>query len=69
MCVCVCVCQFGWGTNSPTATLQRGKEKHPKECPVNTKQSDADVPVMLELGECGAPLHCHRSKVHSGLEW
>ena len=21
------------------------------------------------LGECGVPLHCHRSQVHSGPEW
>ena len=30
------------------------------------KQSDGEVSMMLEFGECGAPLHCHHSQVHSG---
>ena len=36
--------------NTPTVSLQRGKTPPPNECPVyDTKQSDGDVPVMLEL--------------------
>ena len=35
--------------NTPTTPLQRGKLS-PNECPgYNTKQSDSDVPMMLEL--------------------
>ena len=34
-------------------------------CPgYDTKQSDGEIPVMLELGECGVPLHWY-----SGLLW
>ena len=30
------------------------------ECPgYNTKQSDGEALVKLDLGECGVPLHCH----------
>ena len=37
------------------------------ECPDDdTKQSDGEAPVMLE---CGVPLNCHRSQVHSGQKW
>ena len=37
--------------NTPTAFLQSGKP-FPNECPVyDTKQSDGEVPVMLELWE------------------
>ena len=35
-----------------TASLQRGKTPHPKECPgYDTKQFDDEAPVMLELWE------------------
>ena len=33
------------------------------------KQSDGEVPVILDLGKCGVPLHCHRSQVPSSPEW
>ena len=36
--------------NTPTASLQRGKNPLLNKCPgYDTKQSDGDVPVMLEL--------------------
>ena len=36
--------------NTPTATLQRENPQPTNECPgYNTKQSDGEVPVMLEL--------------------
>ena len=44
--------------------------RHPNECPrYGTKQSDGEVPVMLESGKCRVLLQCHRSQFHSGLEW
>ena len=40
-----------------------------KCCPgYDTKQSNGAAPEMLELGECGIPLYCHRSQGHSGSE-
>ena len=43
----------------------------PNECPgYDTKQSDDEVPAVLGLwGSTKVPLQCHRSQVHSGLEW
>ena len=42
----------------------------PNECPrYDTKQSDGEVPVMLELWGMRVPIYCHCYQVHSGLEW
>ena len=42
----------------------------PNEYPgCDTKQSDGEVPVMLELWGKRSTLHCHRSQVHSGPGW
>ena len=43
-------CTFGWGLlNTPTAPLQRGNTPH-NGCPAyDTKQSEGDVQVILEL--------------------
>ena len=47
----------------PTASLQWGKTMSHSECPrYDIKQSDGEVPVILEL-------HCRCSRVHSGPEW
>ena len=57
MCVCVCVCvcvpaiscPVGWGCRIQWLHLWR-EVRLPNECPgYNTKQSDGEVPVMLEL--------------------
>ena len=68
------ICHKTQASNQPnlaiTVSLQRGKTLLPNECPrYDTKQSDGEVPVMLELWECGVPLHDHCSQVHSGPEW
>ena len=56
-------CLVVWGCRIyPTASLQMGKPPPPNECTDNdTKQSDGDDPVSLEL-------NCHHSSVHSGLD-
>ena len=42
----------------------------PKKFPgYDTKQSDVEVPVMLELWGMQSTPFCHRSQVHSGPEW
>ena len=52
-----------------TDCISAEEEVSPNECPIyDTKQSDGEVPVMLELWECGAPIYCHRSQVHSVSE-
>ena len=55
MCVCVCVCMcvccpVGWGCRIHRLLLSRGVRPPPNECPgYDTKQSDGEVLVMLEL--------------------
>ena len=52
-------CPVGWACRIYQLLLCRGVGP-PNECPgYDSKQSDGEVPVMLEL-------HCHRSQVHSG---
>ena len=64
------VCPVSWGCRIYRLLLCRVLTPHPNECPgYDTKQSDGEVPVTLELGECGVPLYCHRSQVHSGPAW
>ena len=60
-----------WGGRTHRLHLCNGvRPPPPNECPVyDTKQSDDEVPVMLEFWECGAPLHCHCSQVHCSPEW
>ena len=72
-----------WAVIYSDCTYAEGKTPT-NECPgYDTKQSDGDVPVILELflipsyssfqwgwslGGCKAPLHSQRSQVHSGPE-
>ena len=47
----------------------RGVRPLPNECPeYDTKQSDGEVPVMLELWGMRSTFYCHRSQVHSDPE-
>ena len=64
-------CPVSWGCRIHRLLLCRGVTPHPpNECPgYDTKQSNGEDPVMLELEECRVPLHCHRSQVHSVAEW
>ena len=42
----------------------------PNECSgYDTKQSDGEAPVMLELGGMLSILYCHHSQIQSDLEW
>ena len=47
---CLVVCPVGWGCRIDRLLLCRGVRPPPNECPrYDTKQSDGEVPVMLEL--------------------
>ena len=60
---------IGWGSRIHRLHLYRGVRLHYK-CPgYDTKQSDGKAPIMLGFEERRLPLYCHRSHVHSGLEW
>ena len=59
-------CPVGWGCRIHRLHLCRGV-RHPSnnECPwYDTKQSDGEK--SWNFCECGVPLHCHLSPVHSG---
>ena len=59
-------CPVGWGCRIHRLHLCRGV-RSPNECPgYDTKQSDGEVPAMPEFRECGVPLCCHCSQIHSG---
>ena len=61
-----------WASEDITclATLMSCDTTKHSVCPgYDTKQSDDEVPVMWEFGECGVPLHYLHFQVHSGLEW
>ena len=49
--------------------LFRGVRPPANECPVMTLNNFMKFQWYWGFGECGAPLHCHRSQVHSGMEW
>ena len=62
-------CPVSWGCRIHRVLLCRGV-RPPNECPgYDNKQSDGEVPAVWSFGECGVPLHYHRSQVHSGPEW
>ena len=63
-------CPVSWGCRIHWLHLCRGVRTPPNECPrYDTKQSDGDIPKCWSFGECGVPLYCHPSQVHSGPEW
>ena len=59
----------GWGCRILQLHLSRGV-RSPNKCPgYDTKLSDRETPVMLELWECKVPLRCRCFLVHSDTEW
>ena len=55
--------------NTLTASLQRVKTPYPTYKYLQyTEQSNAEAPVIMDLWECGVPLHCHHSQVLSDPE-
>ena len=63
-------CPVGWGCRIYRLLLCRGVRPPTNECPDMTLNN-----LMVRFqqcwtsGECGVPLYCHRSQVHSGPEW
>ena len=63
-------CPVGWGCRIHRLLLCRGIRPHP------TSVLDMTLHNLMgrfqqcwNFGECGVPIHCHRSQVHSGPEW
>ena len=52
--------------NTPTASLQRGKTS---VLDITLNNLMVRFQQCWSFGDCGVPLHCHRSQVHSGPEW
>ena len=63
--ICPVSCRIHW------QHLCRGVRPPPNECPGNMTLNNLMVRFQQcwSFGECGVPLHCHRSQVHSGPEW
>ena len=57
-----------WGMRN-TPSLQRGKSPTTSVLDVTLNNLMVKLQWCWSFGECGVPLHCHRSQVHSGLEW
>ena len=59
---------FDWGCRIHQLQLCKRSRPPSDEYPkYDTKQSNGEAPVMLELW--GIHLNCHHSQFHSGLEW
>ena len=71
-CVCVDLCPVGWGCKIHQLLLCWGVRPPPPPTSVLDMTLN-NLMVRFQqcwsFGECGVPLHCHRSQVHSGLEW
>ena len=64
------ICPVSWGCRIHWLHLCRGVRPRPNECPDMTLNNlMVRFQQRWSFGECGVPLHCHRSHVHSGPAW
>ena len=70
MCVCVCVCVcFKYHTKDEDNSL-KSQNNTMFRCPgYDVKLHLVARYQLWSSGECGVPLHCHYSQVHSDPEW
>ena len=59
----------GWGSRTNRLHLRRRVRLPQKRPGYDTEQSDGEAPIMLELWRMQSTFFCHRSQVHSSLEW
>ena len=63
-------CPVGWSCRIHRLHLCRGIKPLPNMCPeYDTENLMVRFQWCWSFGECGAPLHCNCSQVHSGPEW
>ena len=64
-------CPVGWGCRIHRLHLCRGVRPPPPTSVLDMTVNHLMVRFQQcrSFGECGVPLHCHRSQVHSGPEW
>ena len=64
------LCPVGWGCRIHRLLLCRGVRPLPTSVLGMTLNNlIVTFQQCWSFGECGVPLHCHRSQVHSGPEW
>ena len=65
------LCPVGWGCRIHRLLLCRGVRPPPPKSVLDMTLNDLMVRFQWcwSFGECGVPLHCHRSQVHSSPEW
>ena len=64
-------CPVGWGCRIHRLLLCRGVRPLPPTSVLDMTINNQIVRLQQcwSFGECGVPLHCHCSQVHSGPEW
>ena len=64
-------CPVGWGCRIHWLHLCRGVRPPPQTSVLDMTLNNLMVRFQQcwSFGECGIPLHCHRSKAHSGPDW
>ena len=64
-------CPVDWGCRIHQLLLCRGLRPPPPTSVLDMTLNNLMVRFKQcwSFGECGVPLHCHRSQVHSGPEW
>ena len=66
----VYTCSIGWGCRIHQLLLYRGVRPPPTSVLIMTLNNlMVRFQQCWSFGECGVPLHYHRSQVHSGPEW
>ena len=65
------ICPVSWGCRIHWLHLCRGVSPPPLTSVLVMTLNNLMVRFQQcwSFGECGVPLHCHRSQVHSGPEW
>ena len=55
--------------NRTTASLKRGKTPQTSVLDMTLNNLMVRFQQCWSFGECGVPLYCHRSQIHSGSAW
>ena len=65
------ICPVSWGCRIHWLHLCRGVRPPPITSVLDMTLNNLMLRFQQcwSFGECGVPLHCHRSQVHSGPEW
>ena len=63
------ICPVGWGAVEYTDCFSVRPPPLTSVLDMTLNNLMVRFQQCWSFGECGVPLYCHRSQVHSGLEW